>query len=357
MKVNLLVFILLMALLNPPRACAQMPFKDFLGMKGNLVKHPYREKSLSASVQYILELRNNSGIPIWFAFDAQKVVCLSRNCRPLNLWLFWDGTGEYLGFQLYRDEPLTKTDHADFELEDYEKLHLLLSDSGSVLKNIEYESLILVPENASKRVDAYSGATRLSLREYLVKDAAYTCYTLWHMVHGPIHSEILKILDDRANDSYLRTLFDQEDPKFRRWAIGFVKRYSEYHGEFVQTIMDQIKNDDNLLSKQALNYFESDYLNQPEIQKKLASAFDKFPHQRQFELLWKLEACNNVYDETITILLEMFARNKIKVDLLGYVYNLIRSQNLNNKMIVESIKRFLNHENLYVRTLTKRLLE
>jgi hypothetical protein len=165
---------------------AQPKSVDFLGMKGDRYTHIYIDKNDSLSSQEIIELRNEKGLALWFGRDFQKIVCLTGQCRKVHLWLFWDGCGNYLGFQEHPEDPLTKTDHAVFNSEDYLKLHQILSDSVSVLKDLKQEDLIVRTEKDDKNpnIDAVSGATQLSLQEYLVRNAAYTCYTLWHTVYG-----------------------------------------------------------------------------------------------------------------------------------------------------------------------------
>ncbi len=104
------------------------PGIDFWKMKGILVKHPYQNEDDSSSQKVLLELKNEKGLPLWFATDVHSNVCLTKECLPLNLWLFWNGAGGYLGFQLYNNEPLTKTDDVVFTQQGYSAL--LLREKG-----------------------------------------------------------------------------------------------------------------------------------------------------------------------------------------------------------------------------------
>ncbi|WP_373494760.1 hypothetical protein [Aquiflexum sp.] len=351
-----LLYVSMTFMYNPYPAFAQNPFTDFWAMEGNLVSHHYTDREDPSLGQKILELRGENDLPIWFAKELHKIVCLEGNCRILDLWLFWDGIGDYLGFNLFKDSPLTKTDHVDFDQEDYEKLHRILLDEESILGRMEKENLVYPSVRTDYQVDGYSGATQLSLKEYLVKDAAYTCYTIWHSVYGPVQEEIRRILDRRADNSFLTLLFDQHEPKYKIWAINFIERNPSYYSQFLSQIIDQIKSEDDLLSLKAMKFFLAERLSEPALQIELASRIDEFPDQRRYELLWELAELDLIQDETIIILLDKFGQNKIKPSLIGYIYNLIRPENLKDYNLAVRLRAFLKHENLYVRNLTKKLL-
>ncbi len=347
---------LLITMTNTSSALAQ-PNKDLWQMKGTFVQHAYPDKADSGRKQIIYELKDTDAIPVWFAVDIHRSVCFTDKCRPLNLWLFWDGTGAYSGFDLYNHEPLTKTDHVAFSRPDYSKLHRLLADTGSIIKSIKEEDLVFDTAMNTEDVDGYTGATRPSLHEVLVKDAAYTCYTLWHIVYGSIQKEIVKLIDQEVNSSYLKSVFDQKESTYKLWAINFIKRHPEYDSAFLSNLVELIKSNDENLSERALNYFEPKQLSEPATQAKLASMMDVFPEQRGYELLWRLKKLDKVNDKTIWILLEKFNRGKIKTPLLGYIYDLIQPENLQDDGIKKKLKDLVSHNNLYVRKLTSQLLD
>ncbi len=351
-----LIICLLIAMTNTISALAQ-PNKDLWQMNGTLVKYAYAENADSGREHIILELKDTNAIPVWFAVDIHRSVCFTDKCRPLNLWIFWNGTGGYLGFDLYNDDPLTKTDHESFSQADYSKLHWLLADTAPIIKYIKEEDLVVDTAIHTEEVDGYSGATRPSLQQELVQDAAYTCYTLWHIVYGTIQKEIGKLIDQRVNSSYLKSVFDHQESTYKLWAINFIKRHPQYDSAFSSTVIELITSDDENLSKQALNYFESIRLSEPGTQLKLTSMMDVFPEQRGYELLWKLKKLDKVNDKTILILLEKFNEGKIKTPLLGYIYDLIQPENLQDDGIKKILKDLVSHKNLYVRKLTSQLLD
>jgi hypothetical protein len=158
----------------------ERPKNGFWAMEGTLITHHFEEKLDSLSGPELFELQDKEGIPVWFDRRIFKDVCISGECKMIRLWLFWDGGGNYLGMQIPENEPLTKSDHTQFEREDYEKLESILRDTLSILKNLEQEELIIVPDTINPyEVDGYTAATQPALAEVVVKDAVYTCHYMF----------------------------------------------------------------------------------------------------------------------------------------------------------------------------------
>lgn len=335
---------------------SQNPTTDFFAVKGEVQSHLLVDKEDSLSSRELIELRDDKGFPVWFGRDFHKVVCLTGQCRMVHLWLFWDGAGNYLGFQEHPGDPLTKTDHTFFSAADKHKLHRILSDSFSVLKDLKQEELIMKPEKNEGKVDAISGATQPSLQEYLVRNAAYTCYTLWHTVYGDTREEILRIVEKRADEEYLKLIFEKNDPVYMRWAIGFIGRHPEYHAPFYHQLIELVKNRDETVSGQALTYFSEERLTEVRLQKELIRSFEDFSYQRKFELLSKLSEVQQIDDEVILHLLDLFEKEQINASLLGYTFKMVRKENLQNPRIRKKLEPLLNHNNLYVRNITQKLI-
>lgn len=352
---SLCILVTMTFFLFPANSDAQQSNTDFLNMKGTLIKHPFVDKEDTLSSREISELRNEKGLTIWFGREIQKVVCLTGVCRMIHLWLFWDCAGNYLGIQLLEKEPLTKTDHNEFRIEDYKKLDMILSDSTSVLKKLKQEELIILPVKKPGLIDASSGATQPFLQDYLVKNAAFTCYCLWHTIYGNTLTEIHQIIEQRVDEAYLKLLFDQTDTRYNIQAIGIIRKHPEY-SQFYNRVIDKIKSKDENLSWRALSFFDKNRIGSEKIQKELVLIFDEMSPQRQSEFIWKLSEVAKVNDDVILVLLQKFENQQISTSLIGYVYRLIKTDNLANPAVTAKLKSFLTHENLYVRNITERLL-
>ncbi len=335
------------------------PQTGFWAMEGTLITHQFKEKSDSLSGPELFELQDENGLPIWFGRHIFKDVCISGECKMIRLWLFWDGAGNYLGVQIPEEEPLTKSDHTPFEPEDYEKLGNILRDTTSILKTLKQEDLIIVPDSIDPyEVDGYTAATQPTLAEVVVKDAVYTCHTLWHTVYGPVQTEIFKILENNLSNEFLSKMFESNKPEYISWAIESVENHPEYHTGFYPEIMEYISSENSVLANQALSYFKPELLADTAIQLQLVQIMTDTEMSIKYEILWKFIGFGQIHQKAVLNLLEMFNKQKIGVGAYNLILRLVTPEHIHeNEQIDQILNDLSEDENGYVRNLTKRTLD
>src|SRR5690606_6788293 len=149
-------------------------------------------------VSYTVQLQEDSaGNPACYHAYIFTPVCEDNLCKPVYIDLYWDLLGNYLRYEVPLDQPLTKLDHVVFTPEEYVKLDDMLQDPESLLKDYQIEELVESAANARPggEVDAVTGATAKSLQAVVIPGALYTCYTLWHIVHGRVQDTIASATD------------------------------------------------------------------------------------------------------------------------------------------------------------------
>lgn len=152
----------------------------------------------SPAIEHLLHLLlDTKGEPLLFHAHINAPVCIDNICKPVHIKLYWNLVGDYVGYGTLDAHPLTKFDHEEFEAEDHEELHRLLQDRHSVLSTKEMSDLFDPNATPKERiryqgieVDAVTGATRKEIQETVVEGALYSCYTIWHLVHGEVASDI-----------------------------------------------------------------------------------------------------------------------------------------------------------------------
>jgi len=161
-------------------------------------------------------LRNADGLPMLYYTDVLTPVCIDGVCKPVYVEMYWDLYGQYAGYGEYPDQVFSKFDHDDFESKDYDKLHTLLGDSYSVLGrrkltqlyDISQERKVLI-KFKGQEIDGVSGATKKEIKTAIVEGALYSCYTLWHIVHGSaskkIKDKLPEIYSDKLEDEFLNS--------------------------------------------------------------------------------------------------------------------------------------------------------
>lgn len=127
---------------------------------------------------------------LYYKQNVWTPVCRTNECLPAELLMYWDAAGNFLGYKLHPQKPLTKVEHEEFSKNDYFRLYLLLNNPESELGNMQYKDLSRAKKNVE--TDAISGATQLNNNDNYVPGAIYTCFTLWHLTHSKELSAIFK---------------------------------------------------------------------------------------------------------------------------------------------------------------------
>lgn len=330
-------------------------------MDGRRIVHFFEDQADSLSNPEIVELQDENGLTVWFGRKFYKDVCITGECKMIRLTLFWDGAGNYLGMDIPAEEPLTKSDHTEFEAADYEKLENILRDTASILKNLKPDDLIAVPDSIdvykAYEVDGYTAATRPALAEVVVKDAVYTCHTLWHTVYGPTHDRINEILMKRLSLDFLTLMFESRDPSKIAWAIQRIDQHFQYHSDLYPLIMRCIKSENAVISEQAFQYFQVFRLADIQIQKQLVELMPDLPPQKKNDLIWRFIEFGRVSEDVVLDLLKLFQQQRIGIGSLNLIYRLVLPEYLiKNNQILKVVQNLSEHEDAYVRNLTARLL-
>ena len=337
---------------------AQYQGTRFVTFKGTQIRHSILDNADKLSAQEIIELQDSNGRPVWFARDIFKDVCLSGKCKLVRVRLYWNGALNYAGFDLVGNEPLTKTDHVVFDANDYKKLDRILGDKHSVLKNLQLGDLILKSvDKKGNDIDGISGATQPVLQDYVVKNAVYTCYTLWHTVYGSTRNILSKILEQRVDSNYLKLIFNENNLEYQIWAINFIEEHIKFQQLFYPDILDFIKSKNAELSAQALQYLGTpEMLSDVKSQFNLANLIKDVSENKKFEIIKLFSALPRLDNETILLLLNQYLSNQISPAMLSAVCKLIDADQLKDDRILEKIKNIANDKNLYVRNIIQRLL-
>ncbi len=190
---------------------------------------------------------DRAGLPVAVFRTVLTEVCKKGECLPVYLKLFWTVSGEYLGFAMEPGEVLTKYDHALFDASDYDRLHSLLNDPLSPLGNVQ--DTYIAPGTApaggqNAQADVTSGATKRDIVPYTVGGAAYTTYTLWHLVYGEVRDSLPGVVRNYLTPGLVLSFLRSPSVKDKMWALSV-------------TNAPELRNSE-LLEEIALNYREGD---------------------------------------------------------------------------------------------------
>lgn len=258
----------------------------------------------------VLEMKIENGNPRFYESSIRTTVCDDEICEIMSIRLFWDLAGSYIGYDTLAGHPLTKFDHEPFTQLDYQRLHELLQNEGSILKFKEKEELIDKKEvRASDVIDGTTGATAKEIKEEVVEGALYSSYTLWHLAYnGSIKNQIQSQTKLHMNEVMKSEFFHSNRPGYQLMAVQNMN--PEDYNSFQTEWLDVLKNGIPLVRKQLINQIPDSVWNQWEIQESICTMIPDFDVNSRTLLLNKLLVSDKVYPQS----LEMISREIDKLN-------------------------------------------
>jgi hypothetical protein len=212
--------------------------------------------------------------PVAFSRDIHTAVCMDSLCRLVDITLFWEITGRYLGFKLPPGTELTKKKHLPFTEMDYNRLNEILCDSASQLGF--YTPAEIHPAQPVKvKTDGISGATIPDLGPWIVPEAAYTSYTLWHLTYGSTPDSIVSYTKKHfISNSLLFKLLESKDAFSQLKGLQWIDQSNESCSQFIEPALKILHNGKFNSSGLALKFLKKCNLDEEKMQKEVIQLLD-----------------------------------------------------------------------------------
>jgi hypothetical protein len=299
--------------------------------------------------------RTASGTPLYYFIELQTGICFDNKCRPLDIVIYWNITGRYLGFELLDGEFLSKYDHTPFTQEEYQELHHLLADPFLPLGNFEFEELVTVPDTVSHSVDGVSGATAKDVLDYVVEGAAYTTHKLWNVVHGPIREQVMGLTESSLDPFLFRKILQSTDQSDRTWALERVSLLAELDDSVIDALIGVFHKEEYFQSYLLLKSLSSHQLESEDLQLKLLNLIGEVDQGIENLIVDKLADASHlspaVVDLSISILKKLSGVQLVRL-LRLYSHHGVKKADL-----MEELSRMIPHENKYVENQVLQFLE
>jgi hypothetical protein len=216
----------------------------------------------------------NRDLPSAFSRDFHTAVCLDTLCRVVDITLYWEPTGKYLGYSLPYDKELTRKEHAPFSEKDYSRLHEILGDSSSQLKIFTPADLHPVRKSVTK-TDGITGATLPDLAAWIVPEAAYSSYTLWHLTYGVTRDSLMAYARSHLISSELiNVLLQPNDPYNQIVALQWIEDAKLNSSQFLEPALLVLHSQNYRTAGQALKFLKKFGLNPERLQKEVIPLLD-----------------------------------------------------------------------------------
>ncbi len=287
--------------------------------------------------------RSEEGYPVSCFRKITTGVCIDDECRILRINLYWTMTGRYLGFELPEGEFLSKTEHVEFNKEEYKKLHNLLSAPYSLLANFRMDEL--VPKK-NVETDAISAATISDVLAFTVEGAVYTTYTMWHLVYGDTRRKIIKLTEQELTTDLLQIILKSTNYEDRVWGLNHIWGYVKPTDELYELIFENIQNDNIKLAEKTLEVIPAESAASLSIQLRLMNCFNPANDELKQLIIDKLEDGPLLHDKTIDFLASGLYKysDPVVTDILG----LFERQYVSDPNALRKIADLLQHENRFI---------
>ncbi|MEX0884149.1 MAG: hypothetical protein WDZ72_11810 [Cyclobacteriaceae bacterium] len=309
----------------------------------------------SLADQKIFQARTSSDTPLYYYSELQTGVCYDNTCRPLNIMVYWNITGRYLGYELKNGEFLSKYDHEPFTQKEYEQLNNLLADPFLPLGNYAFEDLVKIPDTVKNSVDGVSGATAKDVLDYVVEGAAYTTHKLWHVVHGPVQQQVMDLTESDFDSFLFNKILQSTNQSDRTWALERVALLSELDDSVIDALIRILLEGEYFQSYLLLKSLSSDQLESEDLQLKLFNLIGKVDHGIENMIFDQLIDAPHLYqkvvDHSISILRKLSGVQLVRL-LKLYSHHEVKEAGLN-----EELSKMIPNENNFVEKQVLQFLE
>lgn len=242
------------------------------------------------SIRYDLWLlKAEDGQPTQFMAEIFTPVCYSDKCYPVFIDFYWDLLGNFQYYKMPLGKTLTKLDHILFEPEDYQKMQTILANTSSLLKDYKAEDLVVSTESdLPYGVDAVTGATSKTIQNEVISGAVYSCYTLWHLAHGEIASQIKGITEDNYDDSLIISFLQSSNYHYQYWAIENVLASDRWDEENFKTpLLNILRGSNVFVAEHVLDIVPENIWNETKQQEWLWETYLMSSYRLQLKILEK----------------------------------------------------------------------
>jgi hypothetical protein len=297
----------------------------------------------------------SDGTPLHYFIELRTGICFDNKCRPLDIVLYWNITGRYLGFELLDGEFLSKYDHTPFTPSEYGELHNLLADPFLPLGNYEFEELVNIPDTVNNSVDGVSGATSKDVLEFVVEGAAYTTHKLWNVIHGPIREQVIA-QTERSLDSFLfLKILQSENQSDRTWALERLSSIYELDELMIDALVNILLTDEYFQSYLLLKSLSSHQLESDYLQLELFKLIGKVDNAVESLIFDKLSAApqlsQGVVEYSISTLRELKGMQLVAVLKLYSHHRVVQDE------MVKELRGMIPYENKYIEKQVVNFLE
>ncbi|WP_421829833.1 hypothetical protein [Larkinella sp.] len=294
----------------------------------------------------LFQIRSKEGYPVSYFRKIKTSVCFDNKCRLLDIVLYWNVTGRYLGYELPEGEFLSKTEHEPFKPAEYARLNDLLADPFSPLANFSYEELVPKADAVASGLDAVSSATSKNVLDYVVEGAVYTTYKMWHFVYGAAQKEVIKLTEKRLSPGFLLKVLESPDSGDKIWALNHIRGQVGLTPALRTTVLSFIDNNRFNLAERAIHALSPAELKSDSLQQLLFEKYPRANYSLKNLIVAKLKEAPHLNGSVKTALAN--ALKSANGELLTNILDLFRQHRVSDRETGRIIAGLLQSDNNFL---------
>ncbi len=343
--VSFLVFIILSSFLQEKDKIKYTQSKTITGDYSDMQIHILAFKDTSAQDSLYL-LKTAENIPVHYFRNIHTGVCFDNKCRELDIRIYWNISGRYLGFEMPEGEYLSKTEHEPFIEDEYVRLNELLADSTLPLGGISFNKLIEAKDSETGLVDGVSGATSKEVSAMVVEGAAYTTYKLWNIVYSPTQDLVSRLTEMQLTQDLIDLILKSPDISDRVWALNRLDQSIPLTSNLTSSLLDIISGEDYFMAYSAIDAIDPVHLDSDAFQSGLFSKYVEVNHSVKKMIVEKLMEAPYLSSEIVTLSRSLL--EQMNGQQLGDFLKLYSIHSVNDLETCKTIAKILQNENRYI---------
>lgn len=296
-------------------------------------------------IDTLYQLTDQQNKPVSYYRKILKEICFDGSCRILNVHLYWNPTGRYLGFELPPKEFLSKAEHTPFVDQDYEQLHHILEDSLSALGGFRYEEL-LPNQPVLGQIDAVTRPTSKDVLQYVVQGAVFTTYSMWQLVYGEMQHDVVEATEANLTSDLLLDILNSPVPSDWMWGLDRLHFSTRAPSVLKNKVLEFVVSDSYSLASTAITRIPAEWCENVDFQRSLWATFDDVEYSLKPHLIQKISE-NGDLDKKV--LLEFAGKLKeFNGNLLSVSLKCLEKYAKVYPQILSEIRELTKHKNSYV---------
>ncbi|WP_298360250.1 hypothetical protein [Runella sp.] len=300
----------------------------------------------SIGIDTLFQVKSKEGYPISYYRNIKTSVCFDNKCRLLDIVLYWNITGRYLGFELPEKEFLSKTEHEPFVPDEYKRLNEILADSMSALRTLSYNALVPRYNAKTAHADGITSPSAPDVLEYIVKGAAYTTYIMWHFVYGTTQNEVENRTGKELSAPLLLKILESPNLTDKIWALNHSRNYLNQSPELQIKLFEVVDNKDYNLAERAINSVNLKETASDNLQILLVGKFAKGNYALKKLILSKLKEAPQLHNQTKEDLAHQL--KSLNGELLGNVLDIFKKHDVNDAETCRMVAELLENDNSFI---------